>query len=1120
MATQRDELEALMRGLEAQRGLLGDALVDAGLAPLRARLAELGAAHDELGAAGQALKLVSILFLDVVGSTQLSQHLDPEEIHAVMDGALARCTAVVQTHQGKVLQYAGDNLLAVFGADEAREDDAERAVRCGLALLAEGRALGTEVLERHRHAGFGVRVGVHTGGVLLGGGVDGDASIRGIAVNIAARMEQTAPPGALRISHDTFSHVRGAFDVEAQAPIEVKGVDAPVRTYLVQRARPRPFHAAGRGIEGVATRMVGRAGELATLLAAFEGVRSAGSVARVTVVGDAGVGKSRLLVEFERRLRAGHADVRVLRGRAHPQTTGQPYGLLRDALAWQLHITDDDSLEDARRKVEAGIVPWFEADAGATLAQAHAHGLGHLIGIDHGASPHVAAIGDDARQIRNRAFHVAAQLLRRSGGAGPTVLLLEDLHWADDGSLEFLRYLHEANRATPLLVVALARPTLFERRVDLAAEAGLRVEMHALDARASGELAAELLQRIAEVPSALAELVAERSEGNPFYMEELVRMLIDRGAIATGDAQWTVDTQRLLQTGVPPTLTGVLQARLDGLPRHERGALQRASVIGHVFWDQTLAALDARAPAALPQLVRRELARPRDDEAAPDGVREFAFSHKILHEVTYDTVLKRTRRALHARVADWLARRSGARASEWLAAAAEHYELAGDAAQAAECFTRAAEQARTRFAHDVALAHAARALELLGPGARAAARGAEPADAPILRWRALVVREHTLGVLGRRDEQRPALEAMRSAADALDDDRLRAFAARRRSQFGLRTGDYAGQESAAREAMGFAARAGDPESRLEAQRLLADALGASGRIAAGQAVAREGLAEARALGFKRVEGVFLNALSHMASLQDDQVAGLEYDLQDLPIWRALGDPQGEAVALGNVGADWLWFGQLERAREPLQAALELTRAVGARQLENGPLVNLALLELWQGDWQRALEVAASAIQASAAVQSPEFESTAWRWRGEALLALGRHADAVQAFERAEMLADSVGFGGRHDALAGRARVALAAGDIAMALAPVETLLARRAAGETWDGADARLVLWTCHLVLAHAGDPRAAALLADAHAELQARAATIGDAALRESFLANVPHHRAIGAAWAARPDS
>ena len=153
----------------------------------------------------------------MVGSTTLSQHLDPEEIHAVMDGALARCTTVVRAHYGKVLQYAGDSLLAAFGATEAKEDDAERAVRCGLAQLAEGRALGAEVLTAsYGHAGFDVRVGIHTGGVLLGGGVDADGTIRGIAVNIAARMEQTAPAGALRISHDTYAQVRGIFDVEPQ----------------------------------------------------------------------------------------------------------------------------------------------------------------------------------------------------------------------------------------------------------------------------------------------------------------------------------------------------------------------------------------------------------------------------------------------------------------------------------------------------------------------------------------------------------------------------------------------------------------------------------------------------------------------------------------------------------------------------------------------------------------------------------------------------------------------------------------------------------------------------------------------------------------------------------------
>ncbi len=469
MASEREQLESVIRGLEAQRELLGDAFVDAGLAPLRARLAALAEeAAGDASAPGQALRLVTILFLDVVGSTQLSQHLDPEDIHAVMDGALARCTAVVETHHGKVLQYAGDNLLAVFGADEAREDDAERAVRCGLALLAEGRTLGDEVRRRHRHEGFGVRVGIHTGGVLLGGGVDGDSTIRGIAVNVAARMEQTAPPGGLRISHDTWQQVRGAFDVEPQAPIAVKGVDAPVVTYLVQRARPRAFRSAGRGVEGVQTRMVGRDAELAALEDALASVVADRRLVMVTVVAEAGLGKSRLLLEFERRLGNGCADLRILRGRATPQTPGQPYGLLRDTLAWQLQIADGDRMEDAKRKAEAGIAPWFVDDDGPALAQAHAHLLGHLIGLDFGDSPHVAGIRDDPRQIRNRAFHAAARMLCRSActDCAALVLLLEDLHWADDGSLDFLNHLLEVGRELPLLVVALTRPILFERRPD------------------------------------------------------------------------------------------------------------------------------------------------------------------------------------------------------------------------------------------------------------------------------------------------------------------------------------------------------------------------------------------------------------------------------------------------------------------------------------------------------------------------------------------------------------------------------------------------------------------------------------------------------------------------------
>ena len=281
--------------------MLGDAVVEASVRALRAQLAALTGPSSTDPA--QTLKQVTILFLDVVGSTSLSQRLDPEAIGEVMDGALYRLTALVEKHRGKVLQYAGDSVLAAFGADEAREDDAELAVRCGLAMLALGKALGAEVQADLGHAGFDVRVGIHTGDVLLGGGVDAEGTIRGSAVNVAARMEQTAPAGRLRISHDTYGLVRGLFDVEVQAPLAIKGIDEPVQSYLVTAAKPRPFEDVTRGIEGVSTRMIGRDAELEALQQAFRWLlvppEGEQQLAMVTVVADAGIGKSRLLREFE-----------------------------------------------------------------------------------------------------------------------------------------------------------------------------------------------------------------------------------------------------------------------------------------------------------------------------------------------------------------------------------------------------------------------------------------------------------------------------------------------------------------------------------------------------------------------------------------------------------------------------------------------------------------------------------------------------------------------------------------------------------------------------------------------------------------------------------------------------
>ena len=1126
MSSERQRILAGIGALEAQRALLGNAVVDASIAALRAKIVALATTTDDQAA--QTLRQVSIVFLDVVGSTTLSQHLDPEDIHAVMDGALARCTSVVLAHHGKVLQYAGDSLLAVFGASEAREDDAERAVRCGLALLAEGRALAVDVQTTHGHAAFDVRVGIHTGGVLLGGGVDAEGTIRGIAVNIAARMEQSAPTGTLRISHDTYAQVRGIFDVAPQDPITVKGLDAPIQSYLVQRAKPRAFRIANRGIEGVATRMIGRDAELEALQNAFKRLFVERCLAAITVVAEAGVGKSRLLTEFETWSEARPESFFIFRARANPHSEAQPYGLLRDILAWRFQIADDDTLEAAKAKLERGIVPLFLNDDGADLAEGHAHLLGHLLGIDYSASRHIRGIRDDPRQIRNRAFHVATQMFRRfsASNGSPVVLQLEDLHWADDASLDFLAHLSQVNRDVPMLILALARPTLFERRGEWMGGDGLhrRIDLAPLDATASRRLANEILQKLPEIPAGLRDLITGSAEGNPFYMEELVKMLIEQGALDTGgmhSRHWTLHAERLRATAIPSTLTGVLQARLDRLAAPDKKALQAASVIGQVFWDRALFALDERAQALLPALVQRQFTLPRAD-AALDGLREYAFCHKILHQVTYDTVLKRTRRELHGQVAHWLSGLAGVRANDFLGITAEHYDKAGEAANAAEYHARAAEHAKDRFAHDSALHHVQHALALLDRDAldSTGPDHAEPSSSAValrLRWRLLQVRERTLDMQGRRSEQRADIDALDRLADALDDDRHRAKVAWRRSSIAMRTADWEACEADARRTMTLAERAGDPALRLRGQRQLASALTSLGNPESGRAVAQQGLAEARARGLRAIEAAFLNTLSVIAAHHDDWTGLLELTRQALAIDRETGDRRSEAITLGTLGASWLALGDHASAKRDLEEGLRLVRTNGDRAQECTPLVNLSQLALWQREDARALALARSALNTAVAAQARDWEAVALLYIGHAEHALGHPEAARQAYQQARTRALEIGHPLQHGATAGLARVALAQGDIAAALQHVEVLLSHLANGGTLEGAESQsLIELTCYRVLLRSADARAAAWLERAHVHLMAKAVTLPDAALRHGFLNNIAEHREIVSAWAA----
>jgi class 3 adenylate cyclase len=618
----RQQLEAAIAALEAQRKLVGDAVTDAALAPMRERLARIGE-HE------QSLRQVTVLFMDVVGSTALSRRLDPEDIHAIVDGALQRLTTIVDGHGGRVLQYAGDSLLAVFGADQVREDDPERAVRCGLAIVREARQIDAEVRRFPDDAGFDVRVGIHTGPVLLGGGVDDAGTIRGIAVNIAARMEQAAPAGGVRISHETQRHVRGRFELTDEPPIAVKGFAEPMRSHLVLRATPRSFASAARGIEGVATPMVGREAELRALTEACETALDERRLMLVTVSGDAGLGKTRLLAEFERWIERTHTGAVRLRGRAQPYSNSVPYGLLRDMLAWHFDMLDSDAQAVAQRKLAQGLAAGL-GERGAEQAVA----VGRLIGLDYSANAAIGGVEGDARQVRDQAFRVVAQYLRmleRDRGS-PVVLLLDDLHWADDGSLDFIQHVANACRDTAVLLCCLTRPALYERRPLWCSghDNQQRVELAPLSRRNSRDLAEALLARLDTTPAALRDLVTGSAEGNPYFIEELIGMLIDDGVIVADGERWHVDGDRLLQVRVPSTLAGVLQARLDALPAEEMATLQHASVIGHVFWDEALQHMAPVASHVLDGLTRRDLARGRDTSAF-EGTRDFVFKHHLLH---------------------------------------------------------------------------------------------------------------------------------------------------------------------------------------------------------------------------------------------------------------------------------------------------------------------------------------------------------------------------------------------------------------------------------------------------------------------------------------------------------
>jgi serine/threonine protein kinase/tetratricopeptide (TPR) repeat protein len=986
-------------------------------------------------------KQLTVVFADFSGLASLAEELAEEDAGELLSELWPLLDAVVDEYGGSVDKHVGDALIALWGSRSTREDDPERAVRAALAMRGAVADFAAERLPQ----GFGadapdsqppyasapaplMRAGVSTGRALLGEvGATGELTVTGDAVRMASRLQQAAPPGSILLSHDTYRHVRGVFSVHPPEALEtgVRGAE-PVQFYRVKRAKPRAFRVNTRGVEGVETRMVGRKAELRRLTDTLESVFEDGELQAVTVLGDAGLGKSRLLYEFGNRVELLPDSWYIFNGRAGESTQGLPYALVRDVFAFRFEIQDSDSPQVAREKLERGMLAMCK-DAPEEEVRMRAHFLGQLIGFDYSASPHVSGIRDDARQIRDRAFHYAAQFFAGTARDFPVLVYLDDIHWADDGSLDFIDYLTRNCADSPVMLLCLARPSLLERRPSWGEgrERHTRLSLQPLSKKESRQLVEEILKRARGVPPPLREMVVGGAEGNPFYVEELIKMLIDQRVIVTGADEWSIDASRLGEVKVPPTLTGVLEARLDKLTPREKGVLQRASVIGRIFWGGAVEHLGAGAttsnkraavsepssgPSAagegvaevLESLRRKELIYRREASAFA-GAREYIFKHALLRDVVYGSVLKRDRRAYHRRAAEWLARRSGGRVGEYAGLIAEHYDRAQSAEDAAEWYGRAGRQARETHAPESAIGFYRKALAFISVVERGA--DADPLALQALRMEWYEGLGEALRVQARYGESIEAYQAMRAAAEALNVPAAQARAWNEIALVHSSQGDNRAASESTRRAEKLARAEGrGPGARVELARALNLQSQSGSRL--GDARSAMMLAD-RALSLvdemgdagRRVRADCLKSLGMAYHMLGRFEQAEEFKAQALQLFREMGDRRSVGNLLNSLGETARLSGDYEAAFGRYQEALTIAREIGNRNGEilyfsnlGGTRVGLGLYAEGESDLRQTIEMGTAAGYVGL--------SENYRFLAEALLGQGRLEEAMEAARRA------------------------------------------------------------------------------------------------------------------------
>ena len=873
--------------------------------------------------AAEERKIVTVLFADVVNSTRFASMVDPEQLRAQMARFFEIAREEIHRYGGTVEKFIGDAVMAVFGLPVVHEDDPERAARAAAAIRARVSA------EADRGALPQVRMGIYTGEVIANpqAAAQGEFLVTGEAVNLAARLQQHAAPTQILIGERAMRGLRQVARLRPVTSLTVKGSEAPLPAWeLVEVPPPREREVRP-------TPFVGREEDLDLLEGYLRRMRRDGRGCLITILGPAGVGKTRLAQEF--RGQAG--DLHVLRGRALPYGTGVPFWALGEAIRDECRIIFGDPLESARRKLADTATRLEIPDAIPALEAA----LG---------------FGGDGRELTREALFRAMRLfLEGVSRRTPLLLILEDTHCAEDATLDFLEHTADALRGMPILLLVLARPDLLERRprwmggmrntavlmLDLLGDAESRA---LVDGFLGGKAA----------PAPVLDLVLRRAEGNPLFMEEILRVLIEREILTETNGHWGL-TVPLTQVTIPESVHAVVAARIDALPGPEKRALQAAAIVGKDFWLGALGHLidESNIDIAVQGLVAKDVLVHKR-RSTLRGEDEFTFRHILLRDVAYATIPKAQRWPLHARCAEWQQRIAGDRQSEWADFVAHHWvqvvTLRRDLGlpfdprareQAVANLLLAGERATALYANTTALDHYSRALELDPP--------------PPERLRALLGRGDVWMLLGQYEPARDDFGAVRVLAQEVGDPRWEAVALDRLGHSYRRQDQVSRALEHLEPALALSRKAGD--------------LPLTGHI------------------LNHIGFVYFTNCKHEEALRPHQEARQMFE--------ATGDLAGLAESLNGLGENALLLGRFQEGFQWCSESAKISDQVGNRSLAGENWYMIAVSREMIGDYAAAQTDAERSV--AALTEIGDVWNLSWALPSAALVAttLGEFGKALE-----------------------------------------------------------------------------------------------------------------------------